>query len=116
MDAFLSKNKIEDKLLPSIGIIALTFSSKLNEIFYIGINPEFFIDMKDNLFLENFPQLEKIMLSSLNYNINIITPFHFINLFNEMKIVVNDIDLRNYNLNLDIFKILLNKILFIKIL
>jgi hypothetical protein len=87
MDVFLSKNKIDAKLMASVGIVAFSLASKFNEVYYIGINPNFFYEMKETLYLDLFPYLEKAILCSVNFNLNIITPIHYLDLFMQYQIL-----------------------------
>ena len=84
MDAFLSTNKCSDDLIPTVGIISLTLASKFNEINYIDLDQDFFKDMQSCVCLPMFPVLEKLMLTTLGFNVNVITPLHFVLLFQEL--------------------------------
>jgi hypothetical protein len=107
MDSFLAKNRINSELIPSVGIIALSLASKFNELFYIGIQGSFFYEMKDCLFVEHFPLIERIMLSTVDFNVNLITPFSFIEIFQEFSYFNNEFIYNN-----PILKELLLEVLF----
>lgn len=92
MDAFLSKRNLPVEWLPSIGVVSLSLASKLNEFFYIGIQKHFFQEMEKSLALEHFPDIEKALLFDLEFDLNVVTPHHFLRLFLDLGIVFNDID------------------------
>lgn len=80
MDAFLSQNKLDEDLLPSAGVTALTLVSKLNEQVVLGTHARYFEDMRACLRVEAFPALEKLILLSVGFNVNVVTPLHFVGL------------------------------------
>ena len=87
MDAFLSKTRVNEDLIPSIGVTALSLISKLNETTSLGIGPDFYSEMQSCLEPRLFPILEKCILESVDFNISIVTPLHFIEVYLEMGIL-----------------------------
>ena len=112
MDSFLAKNKIDQHLIPTVGIIALTLASKFNELFYIGIDGSFFKDMKECLYIEHFALIEKIMLSTVDFNVNLITPYSFIEIFLHLGYFNIHFNIKS-NKSLIIIKDLLFELLFL---
>lgn len=81
MDACLSKHAFDAELVPTVGIVALSLASKFNEISFIGLGEAFFVEMGDCVCPDHFGQIEKLMLESVDFNVNVVSPFDFVRLF-----------------------------------
>ena len=79
-------------MIPSVGIVALSLASKLNEVCYIGINKDFFLEMKDCLHLDQFPAIERRILATFNFEINIVTPFHFLQILVDLNFLFDEFE------------------------
>ena len=86
IDNFLSKNNnLNRKFLQLVGISSLLIASKYEEIFPPKIND--FIFICDNAYNKNeILNMEKLILNSIDFNINFPTIFNFFEIYNQFFI------------------------------
>ena len=94
IDSITSKYWFDDDMFEAISLVCLRLALKLKEkdSKYLSLS---FYEKKLETFPNQYNELEKIILKMLDFNLNIITPYDYINVFFEKSIIFEDINIKD---------------------
>lgn len=85
LDLIISKHNLSDKMMESVGKVVLSLSIKVHESEYVPQSSIWSFWGEDRIKKEQLEKLEKMILNEIDFKINRVTPFDFLEMFLMIK-------------------------------